>query len=63
MSKPNIEKLKKEDAGAADKPKKEKRVFKFGKGGGDNSAFQQMMRQQMANEKPSDKGPKKADAN
>jgi hypothetical protein len=39
LSKPNIEKLKKEDAGAADKPKKEKRVFKFGKGGGDNSAF------------------------
>lgn len=41
---------------------KPKRIFKFGKGG-ENSAFQQMMRQQMANEKHSDKGPKKVDAN
>jgi len=40
---------------------KPKRLFKFGQGG-DNSAFQQMMRQQMAST-GADKGPKKIDTN
>jgi hypothetical protein len=60
LSKPNVDKLKKEEAKSeTSKPKK---LFKFGKGG-DNSAFQQIMRQQMASDKPGDKGPKKVDAN
>lgn len=41
---------------------KPKRTFKFGKGN-ENSAFQQMMRQQMASEKHTDKNPKKVDTN
>ena len=60
LSKPNVDKLLKEEAKKeSSKPKK---LFKFGKGG-DNSAFQQIMRQQMASDKPGDKGPKKVDAN
>lgn len=58
LSKPSVEKLKKiEVKSESSKPKK---TFKFGKGG-DNSAFQQMMRQQMATEKHSDKAAKKVD--
>lgn len=63
MSKPNVDKLKKEEF--KDEAAKPKRLFKFGKGGGhgDNSAFQQMMRQQMASGATADKGPKKIDTN
>ena len=60
LSKPNIDKIKKEEV--KEESTKPKRTFKFGKGT-ENSAFQQMMRQQMANDKPSDKHPKKVDAN
>jgi hypothetical protein len=41
LSKPNVEKLKKEEAKV--ESGKPKRLFKFGKGA-DNGAFQQMMR-------------------
>ena len=60
MSKPNVDKLKREEF--KDQVTKPKRLFKFGQGG-DNSAFQQMMRQQMASGAGSDKGPKKIDTN
>lgn len=60
LSKPNVDKLKKEEF--KDQVTKPKRLFKFGQGG-DNSAFQQMMRQQMASGAGSDKGPKKIDTN
>jgi hypothetical protein len=37
LSKPNLDKLRKEEVkGDSNKPK---RIFKFGKGGGENSAF------------------------
>jgi len=62
LSKPNVDKLKKEETKVGSG--KPKRLFKFGKGAGaDNGAFQQMMRQQMASDTPADKGPKKIDAN
>lgn len=49
LSKPNIDKIKKEEIKTeTTKPKK---IFKFGKGS-ENSAFQQMMRQQMAADRP-----------
>jgi len=61
LSKPNIEKLRKTEIQAQDQ--KPKRIFKYGKGaGGDNSSFQQMMRQQMASTNAV-KGPKKVDMN
>lgn len=60
MSKPNVDKLKKEETKVGSG--KPKRLFKFGKGA-DNGAFQQMMRQQMASDTPADKGPKKIDTN
>lgn len=64
LSKPNVEKLRREEEREASaKPKK---FFKFGKGagggGGENGAFQQMMRQQMASG-TGGQGPKKVDAN
>lgn len=63
LSKPNLDKLRKQEQ--KEESNKPKRIFKFGKGGsgaGDSSAFQQMMRQQMASG-TADKGPKKVDAN
>lgn len=60
MSKPNVDKLKKEEF--KDPAAKPKRLLKFG-GGGGNGAFQQMMRQQMASGAAADKGPKKIDTN
>jgi hypothetical protein len=62
LSKPNIEKLRKEEL--KEEGSKPKKFFKFGGGGGGptNGAFQQMMRQNMASN-AADKGPKKVDAN
>jgi len=66
LSKPNIDKQRREEeVEAKSKPKK---FFKFGKGAGsggaENGAFQQMMRQQMATGSSGGHGgPKKVDAN
>lgn len=59
LSRPNIEKLRREEL--KEEGSKPKKFFKFG-GGSGNGAFQQMMRQNMASN-THDKGPKKVDAN
>lgn len=62
LSKPNLDKLSKVEVET--KSTKPKRIFKFGAakgGGGESTAFQQMMKSQMSTQNSSDKAPQKVD--